>query len=243
MANLNANQPQKRQLGIGGRENRNGNDGTITRFGWKAQNKSLLLFAGEAYNVEQGVTNELFPNDRDEAPGCNKNTSPEDHTNIGATKVLDSISDLTGLMHFMKFLAPPAPNGPQDPSAMRGGQTFAQIGCAVCHTPVLQTGNASVAALRNRPVALYSDLVLHNMGESLADGVNQGNARGNDWRTAPLWGVGSRIFLLHDGRTQDLEEAIRAHSSRGSEANQVINNYNALPTPAKQDLINFLRTL
>ncbi|HXJ37711.1 MAG TPA: di-heme oxidoredictase family protein [Bryobacteraceae bacterium] len=243
MANLAADAPQKQKLGIRGRENRNGNDGTITRFGWKAQNKSLLLFAGEAYNVEQGVSNEIFPNEREEAPGCATNPTPEDHTHPDENRVLSSISDLTGIMHFMKFSAPPPPSSPQDPSVQRGADAFSQIGCALCHTPVLQSGNAGVAALRNKPVALYSDLSLHNMGTALNDGINQGRARGADWRTAPLWGLGARLFFLHDGRTQDLAEAIRFHASRGSEANQVVDNYNALSADAKQDLLNFLRSL
>jgi CxxC motif-containing protein (DUF1111 family) len=87
--------------------NRNPNDGTITRFGWKAQNKSLLLFAGEAYNVEQGVTNELFPTERDETPGCVFNPTPEDSTDVNATTPTAAMSDLVGFEHFMRFLAPP----------------------------------------------------------------------------------------------------------------------------------------
>jgi CxxC motif-containing protein (DUF1111 family) len=103
--------------------------------------------------------------------------------------------------------------------------------------------------LSRRPVNLYSDLLLHDMGPGLADGVSQGNANGNEFRTAPLWGLGQRIFFLHDGRTTDLAEAIRAHRSGGSaqqpgsEANAVVDNYNALPETQKQYLLNFLRSL
>ncbi len=249
MANLAANAPQKRQLGIGGRENRNGNDGTITRFGWKAQNKSLLMFAGEAYNVEQGVTNELFPNERDETPGCATNGTPEDHTNITETNPVKSMSDLTGLALFMRLLDAPQPGqqpgqpGSDPQSLQRGSQVFNSLGCALCHTPTMQTGPSSIPALSNKPVRLYSDLALHNMGQGLADGVSQGNANGGDWRTAPLWGLGSRLFFLHDGRTNDLGTAITAHASQGSEANQVVGAYNTLSAQAKQDLLNFLRSL
>ncbi len=243
LANMAANSATKVLLGIRGRENRNGNDGTITRFGWKAQNKSLLLFAGEAYNVEQGVTNEIFPNERDETPGCTFNATAEDRTHLDQSRALDSISDITGLMHFMKFVAPPPQTNTQDPSVQRGGQVFTQLGCGMCHTPTLQTGRNTVAALDRKPVTLYSDLLLHNMGDGLADGINQGNARGADWRTAPLWGLGARLFFLHDGRTQDLAEAIRAHAGRGSEANTVVNNYNSAAAQSKQDLLNFLRSL
>ena len=94
-----------------------------------------------------------------------------------------------------------------------------------------------------QPVNLFSDLALHNMGTGLADGVSQGLAAGNEFRTAPLWGVGQRVFFLHDGRTSDLIEAITEHASFGSEANQVVRNFEALGTSDQQDLINFLRSL
>jgi CxxC motif-containing protein (DUF1111 family) len=243
LANLAADAQAKQRLGIRGRANRNGNDGTVTRFGWKAQNKSLLLFAGEAYNVEQGVTNELFPNERDEAANCGFNATPEDRTHTDRANALESASEITSLTSFMRFLAAPLQRNAGDASVQRGGAAFAEIGCALCHTQVLQTGRSSVAALSNKPVALYSDLLLHNMGDALNDGINQGDARGADWRTAPLWGLGARIFFLHDGRTQDLAEAIRIHGSRNSEANRVVDSYNALSADRKEDLLNFLRSL
>jgi CxxC motif-containing protein (DUF1111 family) len=90
---------------------------------------------------------------------------------------------------------------------------------------------------------VYSDLLLHRMGAGLADGVRQGNAQGDDWRTAPLWGLGQRLFFLHDGRTSDLTEAIQAHASQNSEANGVVAGFNALSANAKQDLLNFLGAL
>jgi CxxC motif-containing protein (DUF1111 family) len=232
LANLAANGPQKATLGIRGKVNRSANDGTITRFGWKAQNKSLLMFAGEAYNVEQGVTNELFPTERDETPGCVFNQTPEDATNLTATTPVAAMSDIVAFEQFMRYLAPPAsPQGPPTPSVQHGNQLFGQIGCALCHTPNL--GQAQ----------LYSDLATHNMGQGLNDGITQGLAQGGDWRTAPLWGLGQRLFFLHDGRASDLVTAIAAHASQGSEAGDVVNNYNALPTQSKQDLLNFLRSL
>ncbi len=244
IANLAANGQQKQQLGIAGRVNRNGNDGTVTRYGWKAQNKSLVMFAGEAYNVEQGVTNDLFPNERDETPGCNFNGIAEDHFDRALTNTTAALSDLIGLAEFMRYLAPPNPaQGPQNASVANGSRIFGQIGCALCHTPLLQTGHSQSAAMNNKPVPVYSDLALHDMGRGLADGINQGNARGGDWRTAPLWGLGQRIFFLHDGRANDLVQAIQQHSGQGSEANGVIQGYNALTAQAKQDLLNFLRSL
>lgn len=244
LANRDADRFQKFAAGITGRENRSDNDGTITRFGWKAQNKSLTLFAGEAYNVEMGITNELFPNQREFAPGCLALGHPEDHTDFSNA----GSSDVIRFALFMKLLAPPAP-APADQSITRGRALFDSIGCALCHTPVLRSGLSSIDALSNKPVNLFSDLLLHAMGPNLADEISQGDARGDEFRTAPLWGLGKRIFFLHDGRTRDLVAAITAHASPGngrfppSEANTVIARFNALPVPSKQDLINFLRSL
>ncbi len=254
LANLNTNVARKQGLGIRGRPNMtgrpntSGNDGTITRFGWKGQNKSLELFSGEAYNVEQGVTSDLFPHERDEAPACRFNATPESPTHFEAADPLEVPSDVVKFAVFMRFLAAPTP-APDTDSIVRGRKLFGDVGCALCHTPTLHTGKSSVAALQDKDVNLYSDLVLHNMGPGLADDVNQGNAGGDEFRTAPLWGLGKRIFFLHDGRTKDLLDAIQAHAGSGSmhyppsEANQVIGQFNRLNEIDKQHLLNFLRSL
>jgi CxxC motif-containing protein (DUF1111 family) len=242
LANMTVNWQVRNGLGIAGHPNRSGNDGTITRFGWKAQNKSLAIFGGEAYNVEQGVTNELFPTERDETSGCGFNGTPEDRTNYTAGSLLQGMSDVTGFAAFMKFLAPPAPQ-PDNQSIVNGRHVFSQIGCAFCHTPSMNTINAYEPALQNQTVHLYSDLIVHNMGTGLADGIQQGSAQGNEWRSAPLWGLGARLFFLHDGRTSDLTQAIQAHASNGSEANAVVAGFNNLSAGSKQDLINFLQSL
>jgi CxxC motif-containing protein (DUF1111 family) len=244
LANESANAALKAQFGIAGHVNRNPNDGTITRFGWKAQNKSLMLFAGEAYNVEQGATNEIFPTERDETPGCGFNTTPEDFTNTTASTILQSISDVTGFTAFMRFLAPPVPlPSINSPSAANGSNAFVQVGCALCHTPTMITGNATSPALNNKPVVLFSDLLVHNMGTGLADGIVQGLAQGGEFRSAPLWGLSQRLFFLHDGRTTNLMQAIQMHASPGSEANGSIAAFNALPAATQQDIINFLQSL
>ena len=253
LANMNANERAKNFMGISGHPNRNGNDGTISRFGWKAQNKSLEIFSGEAYNVEMGVTNELFMSERaspDEAglpANCKLNPTPEDVTNVGATNTVDVPSDALGFSMFMRLLAPPAPStsGPGSATSVtNGGRVFGAIGCALCHTPTLQTGPSSVTPSLNMANAnLYSDLLVHNMGTSLADGVSQGGASGDEFRTAPLWGLGQRIFFLHDGRSNDLVDTINQHASRGSEANNVIRLYHQLSPQQQQDLLNFLRSL
>ncbi|HLK62482.1 MAG TPA: di-heme oxidoredictase family protein [Bryobacteraceae bacterium] len=243
LSNKISNPQQKSAFGISGHENRTGNDGSITRFGWKAQNKSLLIFSGEAYHVEQGVTNEAFPNPRETGLGCDALGHPEDHTDFAA----GGPSDVTAFAMFMQMLAPPTPvtsyGNVSSSSIQRGQGLFASVGCATCHTPSLTTGPSSIAALSNKPVPLYSDLLVHNMGTTLADGISQGNAAGDEFRTAPLWGLGQRIFFLHDGRTSDLMRAIQFHSSSGSEANTSINAFNQLGNFSQQDLLNFLRSL
>ena len=258
--NMNGNAFAKQLLGIHGRPNRNGNDGTITRFGWKAQNKSLQIFSGEAYNVEMGITNEEFQQERDENPTCQFAMVPN---TVVPTEVLPSpttdnstefSSAVTLFSFFMRFLAPPTasmtnPGGPD--SINKGQQIFANTGCGLCHTPKLRTGPrlATVAALRNKDVNLFSDLLVHNMGPGLADDIVQGAARGDEFRTAPLWGLGKRFFFLHDGRTTDLVQAVLAHSSAGntqfgpSEANAVIFRFKNLGDGDKQHLLNFLRSL
>ena len=132
-------------------------------------------------------------------------------------------------------------------SALRSEFCGPEDQCALCYTPSLTTGRASRAALNEKPVRLFSDLLLHRMGPRLADDIVQSVAGPCEFRTASLWGLGQRIFLLHDGRTTDLVEAIEAHASRGnvhfppSEANAVIRRFRALGDTKKQDMLDFLR--
>src|SRR6266704_1232256 len=254
LANMKTDPNQKKPMGISGHPNahlsgnanQSSNDGTITRFGWKAQNKSLLMFASEAYNVEMGVTNQLFPQERDETSGCVFNPTPEDTLNFTATSTSTPsrntvVSDIEAFADFMRMLAPPTP-APDTPSVVNGRAVFAAVGCAFCHTHSFTTGKAIASgsstspsgALSNQPVNLYSDLLVHHMGEDLADGITQGGAGPDEFRTAPLWGVGQRVFFLHDGRTKDLVTAIEAHGSRGSEANMIIERFNELSIKERQ---------
>ncbi|MBV8550562.1 MAG: thiol oxidoreductase [Acidobacteriaceae bacterium] len=264
LANMRAGASVKSGLGISGHPNahlsgnvnRSANDGTITRFGWKAQNKSLLVFAGEAYNVEMGITNQMFPQERDETPGCLFNATPEDTVNFTPAPAAGSnpnaavLSDIEAFADFMRMLAPPTA-APDTPSTVNGRTAFTKVGCTQCHTPSFTTGKmiasgsstSPSAALSNQTVNLFSDLLVHHMGRGLADGITQGGAGPDEFRTAPLWGVGQRVFFLHDGRTSNLVEAIEAHSSPNSEANKVIEAFNRLSTQQQQDIINFLRSL
>jgi len=147
-------------------------------------------------------------------------------------------------MMLMRFTDGPAPDPNPSASARHGAAVFASIGCALCHTPQLQTAPVmNSAVLQDRPVDLFSDLMVHHMGANLADNVVQGQAGPDEFRSTPLWGVGQRIFFLHNGRTGNLIHAIRFHASQGSEANQVVENFLALGSQDQQDLINFLRSL
>jgi CxxC motif-containing protein (DUF1111 family) len=250
--NRRSNPILKALFGISGRANHNGNDGTIAKFGWKAQNKSLLLFSGEAYNVEMGITNELFQDERGANPKCQFSTAPNTVTDTDGATNAEVISAIEQFGFFMRLLAPPTPSATLPGGAVSinaGRQIFNDVGCAFCHTPTLTTGDTTVTALANQQVKLFSDLLLHNMGPGLADEVSQGQARGDEFRSAPLWGLGKRIFFLHDGRTKNLIEAIRAHRSPGnlqfgpSEANTSVAFFNALSEFSKQNLLNFLRSL
>ena len=253
-ANLSATAFQRAALGIGGRFNYNGNNQTITRFGWKAQNQSLLMFAGEAYGVEQGVSNELFQSERftpteDPATVANStfNGACEDCTNVSVGDATmgtasDLSSDIVNFAAFIRLLSPPVP-ATVTSSQIVGSRLFAQVGCQYCHSPSLTTGKASFPALSIVTYHPYSDFVLHHMGSGLADGVFQGEAGPDEFRTAPLWGVGQRTFFLHDGRTGDIIQAIQAHAGNGSEANGVIRSFDHLPASQQQDIVNFLRSL
>ena len=275
-ANMNANLEQKRALGINGHPNMVPNNGTISRFGWKAQNGSITIFAGEAYNVEMGISNDAFPMGRSEDPGCNEVYEPFDIPRTEASLYNNPLKIMPAWLmftEFMRFVDAPHP-APLSVSAKHGKELFSTVGCALCHTPSFKTrgtpnpsspleeiGPHSVA-LRGQTVDLFSDLLVHHMGATLADNIAQGNAGPDEFRTTPLWGLGTRLFFLHDGRTSDLTVAIQDHFSRRfsdggdnpakdlhsymygpSEANAVVERFNALSEEDKQAILNFLRSL
>jgi hypothetical protein len=303
-------------LGIEGSFNTSGNDQTITRFGWKAQNKSLLIFSGEASNVEMGVTNENFPNERTDGNGqCAPNPEPEDqiivppdptdpnkrdiptifnNANFGNSGVASDISSLIeNFAVFMRLNASPSQcnynsglnsSGAAqclalDASAQRGAKLFGSldpgqagsltspnsdnnpntlslkpIGCVLCHSNFLRTTTSSTPELNNAAFHPFSDFAIHIMDSSLSDGVTQGSAGPTQFRTAPLWGIGQRLFFLHDGRANNLLEAIKAHAPNAGisstnctpamgEACEVIVLFNKLSPGSQQDILNFLRSL
>lgn len=260
--NMNANLAQKHGLGITGHPNMNP-DGSITRLGWKAQWRALLPASAIEENVEMGISSEVQPSENDQTPGCVLNPVPEDSTNYsfqGKSATPQAFSEaLDRDAIFMRFLAVPTPGAcPSSKTSCSNGRTqFSKVGCVFCHTATLPMPNGSIWQIGKTSsfgpgvnnIALYSDLLVHHMGPCLADNITQGSAAGDEWRTSPLWNVGQRIFFLHDGRTSNIVQAVEDHFCAAnsqypaSEANAVINNFNALSPSNQQDLINFLRSL
>jgi CxxC motif-containing protein (DUF1111 family) len=129
-------------------------------------------------------------------------------TNVGTLSEMSS--DLVNFALFMRLLAPPTP-APPNSSITNGQSLFSQIGCNMCHSPNLTTAASPFTGMSNVTYHPYSDFALHHMGAGLADGINQGAAGADQFRTAPLWGLGQRLFFLHDGRTTDLVQVIKSH--------------------------------
>ena len=209
------------------------------RFGWKAQQASLLAFAGDAYLNEMGITNRLFPTEN--APNGNvallnqldKVKDPEDAVDPTTGKAgIDVLAD------YMRFLAPP-PTQPVTASTAFGAKFFLDVGCTSCHTPSMTTGPSPVSALNNKTIFLYSDLLLHDMG-SLGDGIVQGAAGAREMKTPPLWGAAASEPYLHDGRARTLDDAIRAHDGEGRSARD---KYLKLTPDQQKLLVEFLKSI
>jgi CxxC motif-containing protein (DUF1111 family) len=210
----------------------------IGRFGWKAQIATLLTFSGDAYTNEMGITNDVFP---EEPRGgisearlreCDRLKDPEDKVDPRTGKrAIDNFEV------FMRFLAPP-PRGPITDEVRAGEQVFAAIGCTSCHVPVLSTGANASAALHRQPLALFSDLLLHELGTG--DGIEQGAAEPDEIRTPALWGLRMRRPLLHDGSAATVADAIGRH---GGEASGVIEQYRRLTDDQRRVLLAFLDSL
>src|SRR6266550_4574802 len=169
------------------------------------------------------------------------------HNGNDGTTASTVTSDAGLFNTFMQFLDQPTPSTASPGGAAsiaNGRQLFRAIGCALCHTPSFTTQASHLTpGLSNAAANLFSDIEIHHMGIGLADNVSQGGAGGDQFRTSPLWGLGQRIFFLHDGRTSNLLSAIEAHQSSGSEATQVEENFDLLSPSQQQDLLNFLRSL
>lgn len=212
----------------------------VGRFGWKNQEATLLAFSGGAYLNEMGITTLRFlqdpiPNgDTNKLAMCDTQPDPENPPDT-VFPFKDSPDKFTD---FMRFLAPPPPV-PLTPRAVVGEVIFKQIGCAKCHLPVMKTGPSDLEALNLKDVALYSDLLLHDMG-TLGDGIAQAAAGTREMRTTPLWGARASAPYLHDGSAATLEDAIRAHNG---EATKVRTRFNKLRREDRSRLIEFLNSL
>ena len=242
---------------------KNGVPNTIGRFGWKCQNASCLAFSADAKINELGQTNRFFTTDlcphegglepvncaaRDaaEPPPITATTLQDAPANPALPENPDfndpvnfNPDEVDRYTVFMQLNAPPPPV-PLTASALRGQQKFAQINCVACHLPSMRTGASKIsAALSFQNVALYSDLLLHDMG-SLGDGIVQGAAGATEMRTAPLWGLRGRTTFLHDGRASTISAAIAAHAG---EAAQIAKRFEKLPSADQQDVLDFLNSI
>ena len=212
----------------------------VGRFGRKAQVSSLLQQVLEAYLQDIGVTSDFLPLE---------NRNPLSSVPIEAT---DPVADpeipasvVQATTHYIRTLAPPAP-GEMTSRREEGRQLFGAVGCAACHVPTLRTGAHPIAALAGREVTLYSDLLLHDMGDALADHRPDGDATGREWKTPPLWGLrlmrrflDGQAFLLHDGRARSVEEAILLHDG---EARTARDGFAALSAPQRAALLDFVES-
>lgn len=223
--------------GISGRPNLVFNPETrrmeIGRFGWKADVSTLHVFAGIAYLNELGITTPGFPDDNlPQGKAIPKGYDP-------IPGIEDDGEDVTAFADFMRLLAPLQRRSTTQ-QTRSGEGVFSQVGCANCHAPALNTGQSPVQSLRLQRAELFSDLLLHDMGAGLADGMVQGQSTGSEWRTAPLWGLSRRLFFLHDGRARTVQDAILAH---GGEAGAARARYQALNAIQRDALVAFLRSL
>ncbi|MSP62815.1 MAG: thiol oxidoreductase [Myxococcales bacterium] len=216
-------------------------DGKILgRFGRKATTVNLLHQTAAAYLNDMGITSDFEPADV-------VNPLVGGFTGDGVADPEVARSTLESVVFYLQTLRPPVRRGAGDPRVVRGEQLFADVGCAACHVPELTTGPSPIAALSERPVRLYSDLLLHDMGPALADHFPEGAADGRQWRTTPLWGLGvignllgGTPYYLHEGRTSSLRVAIELHDGEAAGARD---RFAALPPTEREALLAFLRSL
>jgi CxxC motif-containing protein (DUF1111 family) len=212
----------------------------VGRFGRKAQISNLLEQVVEAYHQDIGITSEFRPHE---------NPNPRSSVPVAAVDLAADpeipTATIDAVVHYIRALAPPAP-GPQSSESARGQTLFGTVGCATCHVPEYRTGTSVLGALSNQPVPLYSDLLLHDMGDGLADNRPDGLANGREWRTAPLWGLrlmrqflNGDAFLLHDGRARSVEQAILLHGGEGQRSRDL---FGGLPADDKRALLSFVES-
>lgn len=220
-------------LDLDGRINRltDGGNATAGRFGLKANQPGLTAQIASALHQDLGVTSPLHPQENcpDAQRAC--------RDSIAGTQPEIALDEVEALADYLRSLPPPARRARRDATSDRGAALFASIGCAGCHRPALplRDGAGSIHA--------YTDLLVHDLGEGLADGRPDGQAGARDWRTAPLWGLGGQgddMVLLHDGRARSIAEAILWHDGEARAARE---QFRAMPESDREALTSFLRTL
>ena len=215
------------------------NQREIGRFGLKANTSTIKVQVATAYQQDMGVTSMIRNREASWGqPQC---------AGISDDKYDLPDSTLKAVTFYVKTLAVPARRDVEDAEVKRGETLFNQLNCSGCHRTTVQTGiDIGVPALSNQRIHPYTDLLLHDMGEGLADGYTDYLANGNEWRTAPLWGIGlfektnGTPYYLHDGRGRTIEEAILWH---GGEAEKAKSNFTKLNKTDRQAVIRFLRSL
>jgi CxxC motif-containing protein (DUF1111 family) len=213
-------------------------DRRVGRFGWKAQHATLLAFGADAYRNEMGITNDLFREElgvgltAEQYLRCDPFPDPEDRVDPATRR-----RGIDNFASFMRFLAP-AGRGEAGPLQSQGEQVFISAGCASCHTPVMTTGASREPAFDRKTVALFSDLLLHDIGTG--DSIPQASALPEEIRTPALWGLRLRRPLLHDGSAATIEDAVMRHAGEAENARRRVE---ALPASARQALLAFLQSL
>ena len=210
------------------------------RFGWKANQPTVEQQTAGAFLGDMGITSPLFPDDNcpEAQPECR--TAPSG----GSPEIPDD--RFAKVVFYTQTLAVPAMRNLDGPQVTRGARLFVEAGCHLCHTPSHTTGEHSVSAVAGQTIYPYTDLLLHDMGEGLADGATDFDASGREWRTPPLWGIGlvetvnGHTMFLHDGRARNLTEAILWH---GGEAAESRDSFRGLTREEREALIKFLESL
>lgn len=225
-----------------------GNREMLGRFGWKANVASLAHQTGGAFLGDIGITSSLFPKENCTKAQADCLQAPNGSEN-GEPELSDKL--FNEIVFYQSVLAPPARRNVDDVAVLKGQQLFEQAQCAVCHRPSYTTGKVpfpalSSHALEGQLIWPYTDLLLHDMGESLADNRPDFKASGRQWKTPPLWGIGlipdvnNHMRLMHDGRANGVEEAILWHGGEAEESKNRFKNYSAQDRAA---LIRFVESL
>ncbi|HYH22321.1 MAG TPA: di-heme oxidoredictase family protein [Azospirillum sp.] len=230
--------------GISSRANR-GAGGALGRFGWKAVNPTVSHQNAEAFSLDIGMSTPLFTAAWGDCTAAQDACRTAPHGDSPQFEGLEIPSTMLALVD--GYLRDLPPGGGLEAPKAKGADLFEAAGCAACHRPSFTTGeDAAAPHLSKRTVFPYTDLLVHDLGDALADGVAAGLASGREWRTAPLWGMNrlagedGRLALLHDGRARSVAEAILWH---GGEAEAARRRFMALPRAERQRLIRFVLSL